>query len=116
VKRYKIQGTWWAQDLLTYRQLLEVTEILKGQFKGFIGDEQHFGELLDRLTKEEVLPKLMRVLLQPRTRTRPGAWLNNWRLEKKGLTRENICEAMTAPQIAKVLLDFFILNVSWITT
>lgn len=113
---YRIQKTTWRQDRLKYGQILKAMEILKGQFVDFMGNEQALGALIDRLKEEEILPKMMTLLLRPHARTAIGRRLNERRMRKAGMTRENVCHFMELPEIVKVLMDFFLLNVSWINS
>lgn len=113
--RYRIRQTSWSQEGLRYRELLEAMEILRGPLVGFNGDEQGLGDLMDKMAKEKTLPRLVAILLHPGARTPVGRMIERRRKRKMGMTQENICEHMTAPEIARVLLDFFVLNVSWIS-
>jgi len=113
-KFYEVRGTRWKQGGLLYGELVEVFKLLKSKLGKFQADPRLFGEIVDELVVEGVLPRLVAILLKPDTGGNIfGRALNAAKIRLRGLTKENVAVHMPAPMLARVVTDFFLINLAW---
>lgn len=110
-KTYYIQGVFWKQTSLGYKSNELARETLKEakiEISNLVTDK--LGELIGRLYDTKVLVPLIPIILK-RDDSGLKKYVNNLH---KGITSENVLDEMTDSEIAKVMLDFFLLQGEWI--
>jgi hypothetical protein len=102
---YKINGKKYKQEELTFEELGKVREIVKGSFldTSYL-NEQNIVSLIDDIYDKGLLEQVFAIVLKPVKNP-----LLFW---KNGV--ESPLKNMKTSEIARVCVDFFTLNFSWI--
>jgi hypothetical protein len=113
---YRIKGSYWRQDSLLYGEWLECVALLKGRMSQVReGGLAGVASLLDEMSRDGTLQKLLSIVVKPHEPTRLHRWRNGRALKKHGVTRENFVLHMEAGEVARAGIDFFRVNLNWIS-
>lgn len=115
MKTYRIRGVELCQDDLTFEEYERCKEVLRDKVNIFSGDAQKFGVALDALFEGGVLRKLMPLFLKM---YEPNPWLwtkNRFFVWRTGFNSRDPILLMKGEEVAQVMLDFFLVNISWST-
>lgn len=114
-KIYRVQGSFWKQGELMYADQLEVWKMLKGKIEGFSFTPSFLAAVLDQMEADGAIPKLFDHILKPHEPTFFHRWRNRRAWRKMGYDGQApVISFMTVDQIARVAMDFFLLNGSWL--
>jgi len=115
---YRIRGTLWRQEELTYPQDGQIREMLEEVDQAFVGldpSTTSMGVVTAKLYDAGLIPKLFGIILRPH-HANPGVWLKNvvlrflFRLDREDLPTTG---RMKNSEIVEVVKDFFLLNTQW---
>jgi len=115
VKRYNIRGVELYQDDLSFEEYERVKVVLKDKVNIFSDSAQKFGLALDELFSNGTL-KLMTPLFLKLYEPTPFHYLKNrWNMWRSGFDLEYPIALMNGEELAQVMVDFFLTNISWST-
>ncbi len=108
---YKVKGSRWKQEPLLYGEWLACMRLLKGRMAK-VRDAGISGvaEVLQEMSEDGTLTKLMAVVLKPYGPTPLHRWLNARAAKRHDLSPENLVMNMEAREVARAGIDFFRIN------
>lgn len=114
MKFYLIKGTLWRQSVLTFGQDVRLKEIFDTNFEPIPADELTVNTLISRAVSKQLLPDAIAVVLKP---VPLFGWWNALVLWALGAPRrDSPLYVMPNPVIARVVADFFLINLNSIST
>lgn len=113
MKVYRVKQTLWHQKPLLYGDFLKVMRLLKDRWGKLGADRETLVAWVDELESSGLLPQLVDIVLEPHEPTRlHRAWNRFWM--KRGGVGRPIAYHMETGAVALVVVDFFLLNGSWV--
>lgn len=111
MKVYCASGTLWRMHVLNWSEDMKLKKIFSGKFQG-LKDNLSIGRIIDELHTTGMLKEWSSVVLKPFFGF--GLW-NRFILRIRGYKKDEFIMIMKNPTIAQVLVDFFYINVSWMS-
>lgn len=119
-KTYRLRGIFYRQEPLDYGQVVQLRNLLKGQFADFTYSQEALGKWLDRLIEQDIAPRALAIVLKLYEPTFVHRWLNRRAARRLGIdinSLDAVARIITvSPAFAAVMRDFFLFNVSWVET
>ncbi len=113
-KIYRVHGTLWTQEELTWAEDQELRPILAKLSGKFAFDKVSLQDVIDTVFDGETVEAFMRIVLKPYAPTPFHRAYNAIVARAQRIDRDEIVKLMRNSQLAEVLADFFTLNTSWI--
>jgi hypothetical protein len=116
-RTYRIRGTLWKQEQLTYDEFETIWKLTRGHFAGldFADPKGGLADWIDRSIEKRILPRIAAVILKPHEPTPLHKLWNRWAARRSGIKPEDLGTVISAsPVLGEIVRDFFMLNVGWI--